>query len=493
MIASLIQALDYVFTVDALIWILLGFIFGVLLGAIPGVGTAVGMALVLPLTVFIDGVAAVIFLTCIYMGGMYGGSVSAILVNVPGTAGSAATTFDGYPMSRKGQAVTALAISASSSAIGGIISVIILLLITPFIIELVLLFNSPDLFLIALLGLAMITVVSRGSIVKGLTIGLFGLLFSTVGVAPTAPDVRFNFDSLLLYDGLSIVAALLGLFAISEMLKLSAEEGGISKNPVELSGSIIEGVKFTLSQPVHILKSSLIGTVIGALPGAGSSMANFVSYSEIMRSTGMPDSFGKGDKRGVLASEASNNSAVGGSLIPTLSFGIPGSASTAILLGGFLIHGLDPGPSLFGSDLHITFSIYIAVAIGTIILIPALGLLVITQLGQLTRINVELIVPIIIVLSFVGAYTLNSNWIDVLTVFIIGIAGFYMRKYDYSIVSFLLGAILGRMTEENLFRSLQISGGSYDIFVQSWLSIGIIILTIVLIFSPNIAQLRDAK
>lgn len=490
---AFLEALWYVLTVEMLLWILLGFCFGVVLGATPGVGTAVGMALVLPLTVFIDGVAAVILLTCIYMGGMYGGSVSAILLNVPGTAGSAATTFDGYPMSRKGRAVTALSISATSSAFGGVISVIILFLITPFIIRLVLLFNSPDLFLVALLGLAMITVVARGSMVKGLTIGMFGLLFSTVGVAPTAPDVRYNFGSLLLYDGLDIVAALLGLFAISEMIKLSAERGGIAKVDTELTGSISEGILFTIKNPVQVIKSSLIGTIIGALPGAGSSMANFVSYSEAMRSSGMADSFGKGDKRGVLASEASNNSAVGGSLIPTLSFGIPGSASTAILLGGFLMHGLNPGPSLFGSNLNVTFSIYIAVAIGVIVLIPALGLLVITQLGHLTKINTDYIIPIIVVLSLTGIYTVNISWIDVLTVFLLGIGGYYMRKYDFSIVAFLLGAILGRMAEENLFRSLQISGGSYDIFFESWLSIAIIVITVLLVFSPQLMKLRGSN
>lgn len=489
---AFVEALWYVLTVDTLLWIFVGFCFGVVLGATPGVGTAVGMALVLPLTVFIDGVTAVILLTCIYMGGMYGGSVSAILLNVPGTAGSAATTFDGYPMSRKGQAVTALSISAASSAIGGIISVIILFLITPFIIELVLLFNSPDLFLVALLGLAMITVVARGSIVKGLTIGMFGLLFSTVGVSPTAPDVRYNFDSLLLYEGLNIVAALLGLFAISEMIKLSAEQGGIAKPDSEMSGSVTDGIMFTLRHPRHLIKSSFIGTIIGALPGAGSSMANFVSYSEAMRSSGMADSFGKGDERGVLASEASNNSAVGGSLIPTLSFGIPGSASTAILLGGFLMHGLNPGPALFGSDLNITFSIYIAVAIGVIVLIPLIGLLVITQLGHLTKVNTDYIIPIIVVLSLTGIYTVNISWVDVFTVFLLGIGGFYMRKYDFSIVAFLLGAILGRMAEENLFRSLQISGGSYDIFFESYLSISLIILTLLIVFSPQLMKLRKS-
>ncbi len=491
MYGAFTEAVQFVLTVETLLWILAGFCFGVMLGATPGVGTAVGMALVLPLTVFLDGTTAIILLTCIYMGGMYGGSVSAILINVPGTAGSAATTFDGYPMSRNGQAVTALSISAASSAFGGIISIIVLFLITPFIIEFVLLFNSPDLFLVALLGLAMITVVARGSIVKGLTIGMFGLLFTTVGVSPNAPDVRYNFGSLALYDGLDIVAALLGLFAISEMIKLAAERGGIAKTTTELSGSITEGIRFTITHPRAVVKSSFIGTIIGALPGAGSSMANFVSYSEAMRSSGMANTFGSGDERGVLASEASNNSAVGGSLIPTLSFGIPGSASTAILLGGFLMHGLNPGPSLFGSNLDITFSIYLAVAIGVIVLIPVIGLLVITQLGHLTKINTDYIIPLIVVLSITGIYTVNISWVDVLTVFLLGIGGYFMRKYDFSIVAFLLGVILGRMAEENLFRSLQVSGGSYDIFVESPLSIVLIIMIFLIVLSPYLMKLRE--
>lgn len=490
---AFIEAVSTITQPEMLLWIVVGFLFGVIVGAIPGIGTAVGMALVLPLTILVDGVTSIILLTCIYMGGMYGGSISAILLNVPGTAGSAATTFDGYPMSRQGRAITALAISASSSAFGGLISVVLLFLVTPVIVEFVLLFNSPHLFLVALLGLAMITVVARGSMVKGLTMGMFGLLFTTVGIAPSAPDVRYNFGSLLLYDGLDIVAALLGLFAISEMLKLAAEPGSIAKDSTELSGSIGEGVRIVMSKPWSVIKSSLIGTLIGALPGAGSSVANFVSYSEVMRSSGMADSFGKGDERGVLASEASNNSAVGGSLIPTLSFGIPGSTSSAILLGGFLMHGLRPGPSMFSTNLDLTFSIYLAVGIGVIVLIPLFGLLVITQLGHITRVNTDYIIPIVIVLSMAGALSLNINWVDVATVLGIGIAGYFMREYDFSIIAFLLGAILGSMAEENLFRSLQLSDGSWAIFVSDPLSILLVILALLTIVSPYLIGRRASS
>lgn len=483
-VEALVEGLGLLFSWPVLLYAILGVLVGIVIGAIPGIGPSIGMTVILPLTVVLDPTSAIILLACVYMGGMYGGSISAIVLNVPGTAGSAASTFDGYPMSRQGLAINALAISATASAIGGVVAVVLLFLSAPFVIEIVLSFQSPHLFLVAFLGLAMITVVASGSIVKGLVAGMVGLLYSTVGMAPTAAQTRFTFDMMELYDGLHLIAAILGLFAIAEMIKLGGEKGGIARSSVELEGSISNGVRSVFSHPVTTLKSGVIGTVIGSLPGAGSSMANFISYSEAMRSLKDTDRFGSGDERGVIASEASNNGAVGGSLVPTLSFGIPGSASAAILLGALIMHGINPGPSMYGTNLSMTFAIYAALALSALVIIPIVGLMFVTRAGYVTKVNTDVIVPVVVVLSMIGVYTIRVNWIDVVTVLVVGLIGFFMIKHGYSIIALLLGIILGDIAEENLFRSLQLSDGSWWIFLDGPLAIALVATTVAMLILP---------
>lgn len=479
------EAVGILFTVDTFVWVIVGLVLGMIGGALPGVGSALSMAIILPLTLPLSPVNAIILLVSMYSGAMYGGSIAAILVNVPGTGAAAATTFDGYPMSQQGRATEALATSATSSAIAGFFSVLTLLLISPILIEVVLLFGSPEYFLMAILGLAMITVVAQGSIVKGLTAGAFGLALTSIGIAPNYPELRYTFGSLELYDGISFIAALIGMFAIAEMIKLAAQKGGIADADIELGGDLLEGVRNTIRHPVTVVKSGYMGMLIGAIPGAGATVSNFLAYGEAMRSSSDPDSFGKGNPLGVIASEASNNGTIGGSLIPTLSFGIPGSGSTAVLLGGLLMHGLRPGPQLFESELQTTYAVLLALLVGNFfILFVGVGL--VTRLGILTRINTHVIIPVIIVLSIVGGYTLRTNWIDVITVLGLGIIGYYMVKYNYSVIAFVLGVVLGPIAEENLVRSLQLSDGSYMIFLTKPLSLVIVVLIFIVLFGPHV-------
>lgn len=482
---ALTEAFFLLFSWPIIGYAILGILIGIFIGAIPGIGPSVGMTIALPLTVLIEPTAAIIFLFTIYMGGMYGGSISAIIMNVPGTAGSAASTFDGYPLSRGGLALNALAISATSSAIGGLVGVILLLVSVPVIVAIVVAFRSPDFFLIAFIGLAMIAIIARGSLWKGLIAGFIGILYSTVGVAPITADIRYTFGRLELFDGLHLIPAILGVFAIAEMIKLSGEEGSIAKGNINLSGSAIDGIRSTLKYPAILGKSGLIGTAIGALPGAGASLANFVSYTEVVRSTKDNPKFGEGDERGLIASEASNNAAVGGSLVPTLSFGIPGSGAAAILLGALILHGLNPGPTLFDESLHITLSLYLALGFGAMFVIPVVGLLVVTRASYLTKINTDYIIPIVVVLSMIGVYTIRANWFDVITVVVVGLLGYFMVKHGYSIIAFVLGVILGPIAEQNLFRSLQLSDGSLMIFIQRPMSIALIIL-LILVLSAGI-------
>ena len=482
---AVVEAAVTLFSWPTFGWVVVGIVLGVIAGALPGVGSAMGMAIVLPLTLPLGPVNAIVLLVSMYSGAMYGGSIAAILVNVPGTGGAAATTLDGYPMTKQGKAVKALAMSATASATAGFFSVLTLLLFSPILIEIVLLFGSPEFFLMAAFGIAMITVVVQGSIVKGIAAGAFGLMITSIGIAPNAPELRYTFGSLMLYDGLDFIAALIGMFAIAEMIKLAAKEGGIADEGLDMSGSVTEGVWQTFRHPVTIVKSGYMGMLIGAIPGAGATVANFFAYGEAMRAN--PDGkFGDGEPLGVISAEASNNGTIGGSLIPTISFGIPGSGSTAVLLGGLLMHGLRPGPDLFDAELATTYTFLLALMIGNVFIILA-GVFLVTRMGRITQLDTHLIIPVIIVLSVVGGYSLRTNWIDVVTVLGLGILGYMMVEHDYSIIAFVLGVVLGPIAEENLMRSLQISDGSYLIFVhptEQPISLLIVILILLVLLGP---------
>jgi putative tricarboxylic transport membrane protein len=443
-------------------WMAVGLLLGIVLGALPGIGSPVGMAIVLPLTLPLDATSAVILLVAIYSGAMFGGSIAAILINAPGTESAAATTLDGYPMAKQGLAKNALAIATTASALNGFLAAIVLILISPILIGVVLAFGSPEYFLLAILGISLITIVTQGSLVKGLVAGALGLMISTIGTGILSPTPRFTFGQFGLYNGISFVAALIGMFAFAEMMKLAARSQ-IAESDIELGGSIKDGVMTVFKYPKTVLKAGLIGMGIGMIPGSGATTSTFVAYAEEARSSAADGRFGEGDPRGVIAPEGANNPTVSGSLVPTLSFGIPGSGSTAVLLGGLLMHGLQPGPTLFGDQLQITYAIFISLFLSNI-LIVLVGLSVIPYASRLTEIDTNIIIPVVVVLSFIGAYTLNRNWFDVAAVLALGVLGFYMVRYNYSVIAFVLGIVLGPIAEENFFRSLQISGGSYDIF-----------------------------
>jgi len=285
-----------------------------------------------------------------------------------------------------------------------------------------------------------------------------------------------------LYDGLSFVAAILGLFAIAEMLKLTGEQGGIAREDVETSGSVTEGIRAVLDRPTTVVKSAFLGMFIGSIPGSGAAVSNFVAYGEAMRSSDSTE-FGSGEITGVIAAEASNNGTVGGSLIPALSFGIPGSGATAVLLGGLLMHGLQPGPDLFEGELALTYSLFVALFLGNA-LILIVGLALITRTEYLTRVNTDYLIPMIVVLAIAGGFTLRSNWADVATIVLLGGIGYYMFKHDYSVIAFILGMVLGPIAEENFIRSLQLSDGSWTIFVASWPSRLLVVVIAVIVLGP---------
>jgi putative tricarboxylic transport membrane protein len=277
------------------------------------------------------------------------------------------------------------------------------------------------------------------------------------------------------------------------MMKLAAREQ-IAKGGIELGGSIRKGIETVMNHPMTTLKSGLIGVGIGMIPGSGATTSTFVAYAEVARSTAEDGEFGEGDPRGVIAPEAANNPTVSGSLVPTLAFGIPGSGSTAVLLGGILMHGLEPGPVLFDAELQTTYALFISIFFGNVIIILA-GLALIPYASRLTEIDTNVIIPVVVVLSVAGAFTLNSNWIDVIGVIVLGVLGFYMVKHDYSIIAFILGIVLGPIAEENFFQSVQIAGGDYTIFVTRPLSLLLVLSIFVVLFGPvlkpHLSQMID--
>ena len=486
--SAFIEAVQLVLSPEGLFFIILGITIGMIFGAIPGLGGTVAMVILLPFTLLIDGRIALVFLITLYNGAGWGASISAILINVPGTAGAAATLIDGYPMARDGRAHEALVLSAISSGVGGLISAIAAILLVPILISLVLLFSTPDYFLIAILGITLIGYVSQASLIKGIMAGAFGLLLTTVGIAPTSPDLRYTFGLLELYDGLSYVAILMGVFAITEMLNLSTESGGISREDVLTKKSKLDLVKQNLSHPIVLIKSTFIGMIVGSIPGSGSSVANFVAYAEQARSDSETE-YGSGEPKGVIAAETSNNSVVIGAVLPTIAFGVPGSAATSILLAGILLHGYTPGPSMFIENIDATYAIFIGL-LGSSIIIFILGLYVVGYASGLTKIDTDYIIPLVIVVTMMGAFVIRVNFADIVTIGVFGLFGYFMAKHNYSLISFVLGAVLGRIAESNFLRALQISGGTYDIFYASTVSKILVLLIIFILAAPIIEYIR---
>lgn len=497
MIDTILTALDIVVNPLTLFLIASGVSIGIVFGAIPGLGSVLGMSILLPLTIVLNPAPALIFLVSIYSGAMYGSSIASILINIPGTPSAAATTFDGYPMTEQGKGVEALALSVTASVLGGSLTMILLLFLVPFLTPIVLAFSAPQIFLVALFGIVLIGIISStDSTWKGVLSGLFGILIMTIGVAPGRAQARYTFDIIELFNGINFVAILIGMFAIGEVLRLTdTDDDRISDEEVEVSKNItkasVEGVKETLSHSFTVLKSSAIGMTVGMIPGMGGSSANFFSYTEAVRSSKDAESFGNGNPIGVIAAEASNNAVVAGSLVPVLSFGIPGSASTAVLLGGFVMHGINPGPEMFTTNINITYSMIVALILGNAIIF-VIGLILVNRLGErIVKTHIDLLIPIIVLLSVVGAYGLRANWIDIIAVFVFGIIAYYMIKYNYSIIAFVIGAVLSPILESNFQRSLRLSEGSYAIFINDPLSIVIIlVLLIFMLVSFVIPQLK---
>lgn len=466
-----------------------GSLIGIVSGVLPGIGATVAMSLLLPFTFTMPPAAGLILLLSIWASDCYGGSITSILVNVPGGAANVATCFDGHPMAKKGQAGVAIGIATMASLIGGLFAVIVLIVASPPIARIALMFGPGEYFMLAIMGLSIIATTTKGAARKGLIAAGFGLMVSFMGYDLITGSVRFGFGLRYLTDGIPFICALTGLFAIGEAL-VSAEEGGQVAELGTIEGGVFDGFKLVFKYPATVIRSVLIGTIFGAAPGVGVSAANMVAYSETVRVSKHPETFGKGDPEGVVAPEVANNAVQGGALIPTLTLGIPGSSAAAILLAALIMYGLRPGRELFTGNPNLVYTIFVALIFAQIIF-ALIGAFLANPFSKLTIVPSALVVPTIILSCFIGSFALRGDILDVLVTAIFGGIGYMMKRAGYPTVPFVLALILGPIAEKSFFRALLISQGSFAIFFSSAISLILAALIVFALFFPFLAPLKE--
>lgn len=457
-VETFLQAAVEVFSSGSVVFVFLGVLLGLCFGIIPGLGGTTALALLIPITFTMDSLDAMYLAGGVMGATSFGGSITAILLNTPGTAPNAATSFDGYPLAQQGKAGLAIGASASASALGGLLGLITLMMFIPLAKEIVLLFGPVEFLLLTLLGLVAIAVSARGKLLRGLIAGGFGLMLAFVGVDTMSGETRFTLDTDYLWDGIPLVPTLTGLFAISQMIELSLKGGAVAskiENIGRISG-MWDGVKAVFVNWTVLLRGSIIGTIIGAIPGLGGTVASFIAYTSTVQASRDPSSFGRGNIIGVIAPESANNAKDGGSLVPTVAFGIPGSAETAVFLGILVLHGIDPGPTLLLENEREIYGLIIALTLSAVGA-SVIGLLTARWLVRITFVNVNILVPLVVTISLTGVYVLQGKPGDVLLALIMGIFGYLMIRFDYPRLTLVIALVLGETAERSFHQSLLIS------------------------------------
>lgn len=477
--------------------IVCGTVIGIIFGAVPGLSATTAIVLFLPLTYKLDTIAGMALLISLFIGGISGGLVSAILTRIPGTPSSVATTWDGYPLTQKGHGVKALGIGIVSSFLGTIFSIIILIFLAPSLARVAIQFGAYEYFAVSVFSLTMMASLSEKSLSKGLISGVLGCIFATAGMDPVGSTKRFTFGIRNMMSGFTILPVLVGLFAVSEIITYigkarSAQE--FERIDVNLKG--VRGMGFSWKelwgQKWNLLRSAVIGCIIGILPGIGASTSNVMSYTVAKRSSKYPEKFGTGIIDGIVASEAANNASIGGAMVPLLALGIPGDSVTALLLGGLALKGISAGPLLFTEQVELVYSIFIAMIFASLfmLLFEFYGLRIFAKLLGLPK---YYMLPVIFLFCVIGAYGVHNNIFEVWTVLLFGTVGFLFHKLDIPASPFILGFIIGPLAEINLRRGLMLSKGSFLPFLQSPLALLFFCLTIVSIAFSSIAQRKKAK
>jgi putative tricarboxylic transport membrane protein len=491
---TFLETLKVMLTLKGIFILLSGTIIGMIFGAVPGLSGVTAMVVLIPMTFGMDPVPAMLLLGAAYGAATYGGAVPAILINTPGEPPNAATVLDGFPMSQRGKSGMALGAAATASTLGGFIGIIITFCFIPLLANFVMAFSYPEFFMMTLWGLSIIAVLGEGTLLKGLAAGGFGILLSCVGYDPMTSELRYTFGIEFLWDGIQVVPALFGLLAIGEVMDLLVKEKPIASHKVagRVHGAgVTSGIKATLKNWFLVIRCSGIGTLMGAIPGVGGTVAGFVSYMHAKQTCKNNENFGKGDVRGVIASEAANDAKEGGALLPTLAFGIPGSAGMAVFLGALTLHGIDTGQDIFISNLDVVYMLIIS-GLGCHIVAAMIGLCLADKMALFTKIRPVLFAPILFLVCLIGSFALRNNVGDVFVTLIFGLLGYEMRKFGFSRIALIMGLLLGNMAETS-FRQTLMTDAKLMGFVTRPISLILILLVIVSVLLPYVQAHRRRK
>ena len=489
MYSDLLHALPNVLEWTNFAAVVIGVIAGIIVGAMPGLSATMAISVLVPFTFGLEPLVALGLMAGIYNGAMYGGAIPAVLLRIPGTPAAVATTFDGYPMAQKGEGGFALQVAVISSAIGGIASAFALMLLAPPLSKVTLLFGPSEVFWVAVFGLASIVFLLGGNPVKGLISAFFGVFVSVIGSDPIYGNDRFTFGQLEILDGIHIVILLVGLYALPPVIDLleTPLRTGVDNSKLGTE-SIWKALPRMKGYWKTWLRGSAIGIWIGILPGAGGSMAAFMSYNEARRSSTNPDVWGEGEPEGVAAAEVANNADTASALIPALTLGIPGTAVAAVMLGGLLVHGLQPGPMLFRENPDIVFGFMWQFLFGAILLVLLGGSLATNSFAHLLNLPRPLLGSVIIVLMLIGVYSIHGRMFDVYLMLGFGAIGWVMDRLKFPLPPVVLGLILGGFAEENLRLALRIGRGDPMILFQNTTSLILVALTIAVIIGPTLKK-----
>ncbi|APZ50818.1 tripartite tricarboxylate transporter permease [Salipiger abyssi] len=488
----LLEGAPLYFSPASVLLTVLGIIGGLVIGVLPGLGPLMGIVLLLPVAFHLEPIPAMAMLIAVYVGGSAGGSISAILLRIPGTPLAAATLFDGYPLAQKGRSQDAIGLSITASSLGGLVAGIVLIFFSPVLADFALNFAPPEYAAMALLGLLTIAVVSEGSAIKGMLAGGLGLAVATVGTDEFTQAYRYTFGTINLTSGPNLVAVVVGLFALSELF-VQIEGGNFRDRPqIQKLRISFRAFRLIVNHRWNVVRSALLGTGLGAIPGAGGDVSAFVSYAVARRLASEEEAYGEGAEGGVVATEAANNGTCGGALIPTLSLGIPGDASTAVLLGALFLLGFFPGPELFQYHADVAGGIFLAYLASNVVLI-VLGIVLVPFFGTVLKVPKAWLLPLVLLLSTMGTYALQNSVFDLWVMLAFGGIGYVLRKAHYPLAPIIIGMILGPVLENNFRRALLLSRDGPMIFLERPISATILAIAAVMLVYVTITTVRPRK
>ena len=489
---GLLTGFQVALSLEGIMFVLIGVVVGTLIGMMPGLGPISAIAIMIPITYGMDPAPALVMMAGVYYGAVFGGSTSSILLNAPGISGTVATAFDGYPMAQQGKAGKALAIAAISSFVGGTVSVVLLMLLAPALSSVAISFGPPAYFALMFMGLTAISSLSEGSTIKAMIAAVAGFMVVTIGIDPQTGTQRFTFGNVNLFDGFDFLIIALGLFAVAEvcMLILNRKNRSLSDDQKLGSLKLSKADLKEMSGPVS--RQSFVGFLLGVLPGAGATIASFISYIFEKRIAKNPEEFGKGSIKGLAAPESSNNAATSGAFVPLLSLGIPGSGTTAVMLGAFLVLGVQPGPLLMTDRPEIFWGIIASMYLGNVFLL-ILNLPLIPYLAKILSIPRPLLISLVIMFSLIGVYSISFNVFDLYMLLVFGALGFAMRIFSFPAPPFILAFILGGMMEQAFRQSMTISNGSLSIFVDSPLPLSLLLVALISLLVPAFLKWRSDR